>query len=73
MEIGGHLNDHMTSFHMTSLSGFAVEYGWGGREVNDDTWVVQQYHTGDIWGHHPPGTFGPDQLAAPDAGSRRRG
>ena len=55
--LGTHLNDHMTSFYMINPSGFATEYGWGGREVDDDTWVVQQYHTGDVWGHEPPDRY----------------
>ncbi len=73
MEIGGHLNDHMTSFYMRTPSGFAVEYGWNGREVDDNTWVIQQYHTGDIWGHERMGTYTPQEVAAMDAPAGRRG
>ncbi len=51
--IGRHSNDQMVSFYMESPSGFGIEYGWGGRRVDDATWVVQQISTGSFWGHHP--------------------
>ena len=50
--LGRHTNDHMVSFYLQTPSGFQVEYGWGGREVDDDTWQVQQHTSGSIWGHH---------------------
>ena len=49
--IGKHMNDHMLSFYMLSPSGFAVEFGAGAREVDDDNWVVQLHHVGSVWGH----------------------
>lgn len=49
--LGRHTNDHMVSFYMNTPSGFQVEYGWGGREVDDNTWQVQQHTKGSIWGH----------------------
>ena len=49
--LGKHSNDHMTSFYMVSPSGFGVEYGWGGRLVDDSEWVVQRHHTANVWGH----------------------
>jgi 2,3-dihydroxybiphenyl 1,2-dioxygenase len=51
MNLGRHTNDHMTSFYMRTPSGFAVEYGWGAREVDDATWQVQLHTSGSIWGH----------------------
>ncbi len=51
--IGRHSNDHMVSFYMESPSGFDIEYGWGGRRVDDATWTVQQISIGSFWGHHP--------------------
>lgn len=51
--LGRHTNDHMVSFYMQTPSGFEVEYGWGGREVDDTTWQVQQHTRGSIWGHRP--------------------
>lgn len=54
MELGRHNNDRMLSFYMQTPSGFTIEIGADGREIDDDTWVVQQYYTGDIWGHQRP-------------------
>jgi 2,3-dihydroxybiphenyl 1,2-dioxygenase len=51
--LGRHTNDHMMSFYMTSPSGFEVEYGWGGRVVDDATWQVQYHQSGSMWGHRP--------------------
>ena len=51
MTLGRHTNDHMTSFYLQTPSGFAVEYGWGAREVDDATWQVQMHTAGSIWGH----------------------
>lgn len=49
--LGRHANDRMVSFYMTTPSGFALEYGWGGRMVDDRTWQVQSYNRGSLWGH----------------------
>ncbi len=49
--LGRHTNDHMVSFYMRTPSGFEVEYGWGGRVVDDATWQVQLHTRGSIWGH----------------------
>jgi 2,3-dihydroxybiphenyl 1,2-dioxygenase len=51
--LGRHTNDHMTSFYMGTPSGFRVEYGYGGREIDDDAWEVQVHHQASIWGHRP--------------------
>jgi biphenyl-2,3-diol 1,2-dioxygenase len=51
MKLGKHTNDHMVSFYLRTPSGFNVEYGWGGREVDDSTWAVQVHSSGSIWGH----------------------
>jgi 2,3-dihydroxybiphenyl 1,2-dioxygenase len=51
--LGRHTNDHMVSFYLTTPSGFEAEWGWGGREVDDSTWQVQQHVTGSMWGHRP--------------------
>jgi 2,3-dihydroxybiphenyl 1,2-dioxygenase len=48
--LGRHTNDHMLSFYMRTPSGFEIEYGWGGREVDDATWHVQKHHAPSIWG-----------------------
>ena len=50
--LGRHTNDHMTSFYAASPSGFMVEYGWGGRSIDDATWQVEEMvHGPSIWGH----------------------
>lgn len=49
--LGRHTNDHMLSFYLRTPSGFEIEYGWGGREVDDATWHVQKHRAGSIWGH----------------------
>lgn len=51
--IGRHSNDHMMSFYGKMPAGFAVEYGWGPRTL-DENWTVVRYDTTSIWGHHPP-------------------
>ena len=51
--LGRHTNDHMVSFYLRTPSGFEVEYGWGGRIVDDSTWQVQLHTAGSMWGHRP--------------------
>jgi 2,3-dihydroxybiphenyl 1,2-dioxygenase len=53
MSLGKHTNDHMVSFYMVSPSGFDIEYGYGGRLIDDDKWVVQQHIAPSVWGHKP--------------------
>jgi 2,3-dihydroxybiphenyl 1,2-dioxygenase len=52
--LGRHTNDLMTSFYMATPSGFQVEYGHGGREIDDATWTVQRYTEASLWGHRAP-------------------
>jgi 2,3-dihydroxybiphenyl 1,2-dioxygenase len=52
IDLGCHMNDHMVSFYLACPSGFALEYGWGARVVDDATWQVEYYDSVDsIWGH----------------------
>lgn len=51
MTLGRHSNDHMTSFYFKTPSGFAIEYGWGGLLIDDETWDVKSYGSPKIWGH----------------------
>jgi 2,3-dihydroxybiphenyl 1,2-dioxygenase len=53
--LGRHPNDHMFSFYGFTPSGFQFEFGWGGRLIDDATWVPQTYDRISDWGHHPPG------------------
>jgi 2,3-dihydroxybiphenyl 1,2-dioxygenase len=50
--LGRHTNDHMTSFYVNSPSGFFVEYGWGGRNIDPQTWIPHETFDGpSFWGH----------------------
>ncbi|MDO9710854.1 VOC family protein [Paracraurococcus lichenis] len=50
--LGRHPNDLMTSFYMRTPSPILVEYGWGGREVDDATWQPEELTSlGSLWGH----------------------
>jgi hypothetical protein len=39
-----HTNDHMISFYALTPAGFEVEYGFGARTVDGETWVDALYH-----------------------------
>ena len=54
MGLGRHTNDLMTSFYVRTPSGFEIEYGTGGRLVDDATWEVGSYEAQSLWGHRPP-------------------
>jgi len=49
--LGRHVNDDMFSFYIASPSGFTVEYGYGGRSIDDANWQVQYYDATSVWGH----------------------
>jgi len=50
--LGRHSNDFMTSFYTRTPSEFFVEYGWGGRDVDDATWQPHEVDTlASFWGH----------------------
>ncbi len=49
--LGRHRNDGMLSFYMSSPFGFDVEIGCGCLLI-DDTWTVNEFCEGDVWGHH---------------------
>ena len=49
--LGRHTNDQMVSFYVVTPSGFEVEYGWGGRLIDDEVWQVQRHDRGALWGH----------------------
>ena len=54
--LGRHPNDLMFSFYAQTPSGFEVEFGWGGRKVDDTNWQVGHYDRMSTWGHHLPGS-----------------
>lgn len=67
ISLGRHTNDMMTSFYLRTPSQFHIEYGWGGLQVDDATWVPKLYRDMSTWGHHfspeaaqrPPGLMRP--------------
>jgi 2,3-dihydroxybiphenyl 1,2-dioxygenase len=65
MSLGRHTNDLMTSFYVRTPSGFEIEYGTGGRLIDDATWEVGTYDAQSLWGHKPPadGPLRPQILA----------
>ncbi|MAI80385.1 MAG: hypothetical protein CL917_15660 [Deltaproteobacteria bacterium] len=52
--LGRHSNDKMFSFYVRTPSRFEVEFGWGGVKVDEETWEVEHYDRGSLWGHHRP-------------------
>jgi 3,4-dihydroxy-9,10-secoandrosta-1,3,5(10)-triene-9,17-dione 4,5-dioxygenase len=57
--LGRHANDLMVSFYVRTPGGFDIEYGTGGRLVDDATWVSRETTAISLWGH---------SFAAPGAG-----
>lgn len=50
--LGRHTNDWMTSFYTHTPSEFFIEYGWGAREVDPQTWEPEETFDGpSFWGH----------------------
>lgn len=49
--LGQHLNDKMTSFYMKTPSGFDLEFGCGGLQVDWNTHSVFEFNRVSIWGH----------------------
>ena len=58
--LGRHANDLMVSFYVRTPGGFDVEYGTGGRLVDDRTWVTRETTAISLWGH---------RFGGPDGGS----
>jgi len=49
--LGRHVNDLMLSFYMKTPSGFDVEFGTEGRQVDDDDWIARESTAVSLWGH----------------------
>lgn len=63
--LGRHTNDYMTSYDANSPSGFFVENGWGGRQIDPETWEPHETHDGpSFWGH--------ERLYLSEEGGRKR-
>jgi 2,3-dihydroxybiphenyl 1,2-dioxygenase len=61
--LGRHTNDFMTSFYARTPNNFMIEYGWGGRSIDPETWEpVEVTYGPSLWGHDRR-WLPPDQLA----------
>ena len=49
--LGRHVNDLMLSFYMKTPSGFDVEFGCEGRQVDDTSWIARESTAVSLWGH----------------------
>jgi 2,3-dihydroxybiphenyl 1,2-dioxygenase len=50
--LGRHTSDYMTSFYSWTPSRFMIEYGWGCRLINPDSWKPHERNSGpSLWGH----------------------
>lgn len=57
---GKHSNDEMISFYVRTPSGFQVEYGFGGKVIDDATWSPSRYDAASYWGHKRTNQNNPD-------------
>src|SRR5947209_14704911 len=63
--LGRHTSDFITSFYTFTPSGFMVEYGWGARSIDPDTWQAFERREGpSMWGHDRKWLSAEDQTAA---------
>ncbi|MDA0823530.1 MAG: VOC family protein [Proteobacteria bacterium] len=51
MTLGRHSNDQTTSFYAVTPSGWWIEYGHGGRLIDDAVWEPKMYSSPKLWGH----------------------
>ncbi|GAB2480326.1 VOC family protein [Nocardiopsis aegyptia] len=51
ISLGRHMNDKAISFYLRNPSGFHLEIGFGGIEVDDDR-TPHDFAVPDVWGHH---------------------
>jgi 2,3-dihydroxybiphenyl 1,2-dioxygenase len=50
--LGRHTSDFITSFYASTPSGLMVEYGWGARSIDPQTWEAFERTQGpSLWGH----------------------
>ena len=63
--LGRHTSDFLTSFYSLTPSAFMVEYGWGGRLIDVDTWQAYERKEGpSMWGHDRKWLSAEDQAKA---------
>jgi 2,3-dihydroxybiphenyl 1,2-dioxygenase len=54
--LGRHTNDRAVSFYVETPSGWEIEYGWGGLQVDPSGWRVRQIAgPTSLWGHEQVG------------------
>ncbi len=58
--LGRHTNDKAVSFYAKTPSGWEIEYGWSGLQVDDEVWIVRQLAgPTSLWGHARMGEAAP--------------
>jgi len=63
--LGRHTSDFITSFYSFTPSAFMVEYGWGARLIDVDTWQAYERKEGpSMWGHDRGWLSAEDQAKA---------
>ena len=63
--LGRHTSDFITSFYSRTPSGFMIEYGWGARSIDPDTWNAYERKEGpSMWGHDRTWLGAEDQAKA---------
>jgi len=63
--LGRHTSDFLTSFYSFTPSAFMVEYGWGGRLIDVDSWRAHERKEGpSMWGHDRKWLSAEDQAKA---------
>jgi 2,3-dihydroxybiphenyl 1,2-dioxygenase len=70
LTLGRHSNDDMLSFYPQTPSGFDIEYGWAGLEVDDEAWHVLSHDTTSAWGHRLQRPLKPPKPEGTSAPSR---
>lgn len=61
--LGKHTNDQMTSFYVATPGGFALEYGFGGLQLDWDKHTEFEFTEVSLWGHDFSVGFGADEKA----------
>jgi 2,3-dihydroxybiphenyl 1,2-dioxygenase len=63
--LGRHTSDFITSFYSWTPSAFMVEYGWGARSIDVETWQAYERKEGpSMWGHDRAWLSAEDQAKA---------
>ena len=61
--LGKHTNDRMTSFYVATPGGFALEYGFGGLQLDWSRHSEFEFTEVSLWGHDFSVGFGADEQA----------